>query len=352
VVTRVLVVANEPIRPTTNGGRVRMAALVDALTARFDVDVLEPTQERRTFRQTFRLAPRRGTTVVDRDVVARAAGPADVVVYTHSYLEPVGPRMAQPVVVDFQNLEVERQRSLASDGAPSRRASAVAEALKARVWEPRVARRAAVVSAVTDSDAEVLRSWGARRVVVVPNASIPTSPTPSPADGPVVYVANAHYPPNVAAGRRLLEEVWPRVRRELPSARLLIAGRGTDAVFAPGDGIDVLGEVDDVADVLALASVVVAPVDEGGGTQLKVVEALAHGRVVVATTYSAASAPPGTEMGCIPTTDARAMALAIAAELRDVDRRHERERAMRDAVPTWERVAAPFVDAVGELGSR
>jgi glycosyltransferase involved in cell wall biosynthesis len=331
--TSVLVVANEQVHPPLNGGRVRMAALVDALRSRFDVQLHEPPPPRRSLAATIRPAPRRGTSVLrPGDVTVDGA---DVVLYTHSYLEPVGPRTDRPVVVDFQNLEVDRQRSMAREGDLPHRASAAIEAVKARRWEPRTAAAAALCLAVTDDDAAVLRRWGARRVVVVPNAATAERCPPSPADGPVTFLADHRYGPNRVASAWLVDAVWPLVARRRPDARLRVCGRGTD------------DEVDDVTATLAAASMLTAPVQSGGGTQLKVVEALAHGRVVVATTYSARSAPTTARDACISTVDADDMADAIVRLLDDVAERHRLERAAR--VLTWRDATAPLLDAIEAL---
>jgi glycosyltransferase involved in cell wall biosynthesis len=114
-----------------------------------------------------------------------------------------------------------------------------------------------------------------------------------------------------------------------------VCGRGSDE------------EVDEIAPVFAAASMVVAPITEGAGTQLKVVEALAHGRVVVATEHSARSAPPTARDACISTVDANDMAAAIVRLLDDVAERHRLESAAR--VPTWAEATAPLLDAVAEL---
>lgn len=329
--TDIVVITNEDVRPITNGGRVRMAAIIDSLSARFDVRVIEPIGQRSSLAQTFRLAPRRGTTPQHGPI---EVGDARVLLYTHSYLEPVGPRRGLSVVVDFPNLEVDRQRSLAAEGALSRRVSAAVEAVKALMWEPRTARRATIAVAVTDADADVLRRWGAKHVVVVPNAAAGADLGPSPANGPVTFLANHAYAPNAAASERLVRDVWPLVLAQRPDARLRVCGRGTD------------DEVDDITPVFAEASMLLTPVDEGGGTQLKVIEALAHGRVVVATTYSAESAPPGARDACIATVDASDMADAIVRLLDDVDDRHRRERSLAGVIPTWTDVTTPLVDAI------
>jgi glycosyltransferase involved in cell wall biosynthesis len=328
-VTDVLVVANEAIHPPVTGGRIRMAALVDALRTRFDLRVHEPAATTRTLLPLR--VPRVGAATFEPFVV----GDARSVLYTHSYLEPVAPRVDVPVVVDFPNLEVDRQASMATTGTLPRRALAAIEAVKARRWEPAAARRAAVAIAVTDHDADVLRAWGARRVIVVPNAATATACAPSPADGPVTFFANATYGPNLAAAERLRRDVWPLVLQQRPDARLRICGRGTD------------DEVDDVEPVFCDASLLLAPISTGGGTQLKVIEALAHGRVVVASEYSARSAPAAARDACIATVDAADMAATIVRLLDDVDDRHRREASAH--VPTWAEACAPLVDAIAEL---
>jgi glycosyltransferase involved in cell wall biosynthesis len=341
-----VVVTNEEVWPTVNGGRVRIAGLVDALRARFDVALLEPAATKRSLTQTFDPRPRRGTSVLDREAVTAAARGARAVLYTHSYLEPVAPRLPVPVIVDFPNLEVDRQRSFARTGPPSRRASSAVEAVKARRWEPQTARRSALAIAVTEDDADVLRRWGARRVVLVPNASDIASVGPSPADGPVTFLGSAAYAPNAEAIERVLREVWPAVRAAAPAARLCIAGRGTAEQFRsdPAAGVEVLGEIDDPAAVLARASMFLAPVERGAGTQLKVVEAVAAGRVVVATPHSATSAP-----GCVVADTASAMAAAVVELLKDIGGRHRRERAQRGTVPTWAQAVGPLADAIHEV---
>jgi hypothetical protein len=331
--TDVLVVAHEAIHPTTTGGRIRVAALADVLGRTFDVRLHEPASTRPAALAIARPVPRLGVAMLDRR--ALDVDGAAVVLYTHSYLEPVGPPVAVPVVVDFPNLEVDRQRSMATTGSAPRRLLAAVEAVKARRWEPATARRAAVCVAVTEHDAGVLRSWGARAVVVVPNAATATRCPPSPADGPVTFFANATYGPNRAAAEHLRRAVWPLVASERPNARLRICGRGTD------------DEVDDVEPVFRDASMLLAPIGAGGGTQLKVIEALAHGRVVVASEYSARSAPPSARDACVATVDAADMAATIVRLLDDVDDRHRRERGA--AVPTWTEACAPLVDAIAAL---
>jgi hypothetical protein len=93
--------------------------------------------------------------------------------------------------------------------------------------------------------------------------------------------------PNLAGLMRYLNEAWPLVAAERPRAQLRIAGpRSTEAVRDAAiqhERVEVLGFVDDLVAELASTRVVVAPLWVGGGTRLKVLEALAAARPVVGT---------------------------------------------------------------------
>lgn len=105
----------------------------------------------------------------------------------------------------------------------------------------------------------------------------------------VVFVGNFRHSPNVSAALWLLREIWPRVHRELPDARLMIVGGEPDVRMKEFDGKDnvtLTGRVPDVRPYLNEASVVVAPVFEGAGMRTKVLEAWAMQKPVVGTGLS------------------------------------------------------------------
>ncbi|MEA2307583.1 MAG: polysaccharide biosynthesis protein PslH [Solirubrobacteraceae bacterium] len=103
----------------------------------------------------------------------------------------------------------------------------------------------------------------------------------------VLMLADFDYPPNRQGLRFLVDEVLPRVWRELPDARLTLAGRGLEAWPGQDERIAVAGYVDDLAATYAAADCVAVPLLESGGTPLKFVEALAYGVPVVATSPAA-----------------------------------------------------------------
>ena len=91
-------------------------------------------------------------------------------------------------------------------------------------------------------------------------------------------------PPNRAALDELLNSIWPHIRSgsKCP-VRLIVAGRISDFVGSPVMGVNVLGVVDDVRDFYDRVDVVLSTMRYGGGLKFKTVEALAHGKAVIAT---------------------------------------------------------------------
>lgn len=341
--------ANESPWPARNGGRARMAGLVQELrpgvvlvARRRGAEEVGgravglPVSRRSRPAALLGPGPRLGRGLLDdRSVKALRERCADLsaLVVSHSYLAAQLPDLGLPLVVDLPNLEVERQGA-----APG--AVAALEALKARRWEPAVARRAALAVCVDEQDAAVVRGWGAREVVVVPNVvDVPLSP-PSPADGPALLVADWRYGPNAEALRWFLWEVAPRL-----TCDVVVAGRGSEDVHGG------LGFVDDLGPLYDAAAVVVSPVRQGAGTQLKVVEALTRGRLVVTTAYGARSVPAGAEVGAEVTLTAVDLAQAVNRLVNDVAERARREILLRAAgfTRTWGEAARPLLRALAEV---
>jgi glycosyltransferase involved in cell wall biosynthesis len=128
------------------------------------------------------------------------------------------------------------------------------------------------------------------RVLVVPTgmdergAALEAQPG---VDGRALLVANFGYGPNARGAEWLLRHVWPSVRARNPAARLRCVGgrmpRALSQLAVGAAGVEVLGHVADVSRALREAGVVVAPVIEGGGTRVKIVEAWSQGKAVVTT---------------------------------------------------------------------
>jgi glycosyltransferase involved in cell wall biosynthesis len=112
----------------------------------------------------------------------------------------------------------------------------------------------------------------------------------APARSPVILFSGLmSYYPNQQGVRWFLDSVLPRVRREVPNARVVIAGASPPKwlIARREIGVDVTGAVVDMRPQFAAASVVIVPLKIGGGTRVKILEAQAMERPVVSTAVGA-----------------------------------------------------------------
>ena len=102
----------------------------------------------------------------------------------------------------------------------------------------------------------------------------------------VLHLGAMDWSPNLQGVTWLKDEVWPMVRQTCPDATLALAGRNMpeDWESLPGQGIDILGEVDNAQATYDTPSIVVVPLHAGSGMRIKIAEALAAGRPLVTTT--------------------------------------------------------------------
>ncbi len=132
-----------------------------------------------------------------------------------------------------------------------------------------------------------------------------------------VFVANFTYEPNRRGLRFLLEEVLPLVWEQLADARLALVGGGLERPASPDPRVETLGFVDDLRDAYARSSCAVVPLLQGGGTPLKLIEALAYGLPVIATTRAAATLGLRDGEHCLTAAGPEEFATALVRVLRD-----------------------------------
>jgi len=190
-----------------------------------------------------------------------------------------------------------------------------------------------------------------RSVLVCPNGREPSAILPDAPEPTVAFVATLGWAPNVDAAVWLGREIWPKVLARVPEARLLLIGRDpAPPVRALADErIEVTGTVADVNPFLARARVVVAPLRAGGGTRLKIMEALDVGRPVVATSVGCEGMDDLVGRGVVVADTASALAEAIGDLLLDPARAAALGRAGHEAVGadhTWDSALAPLLEVV------
>ena len=150
------------------------------------------------------------------------------------------------------------------------------------------------VHVMSRSDRDILARLlpdGSRRIRVVPNGAAATGQMSFEAgSSDVLFVGSFPHYPNQEGLRFLVEEVWPRVRVRSESARLVVVGSRPPkwVLDLDGrDGVEVAGEVESMEPLYRRAGVAAVPILSGSGTRLKILEALAHGVPVVATSIGA-----------------------------------------------------------------
>lgn len=284
----------------------------------------------------------------------------DLVQVEHGHLAPLLLKLppGMPRTLALHNLLVRNHREILGPlRTPRSPVGTLMETLVTARQERKDMLSATAVIVVSERDARLARRLQPHaRVRVVPN-SIPVAyweRTSPPAEKPTIVMSATYFwPPNQFAARTLVTEVFPEVRRHVPDAELLLVGQGVpswlEALVEASEGVGATGQVDDVRPYLHQAWIAVAPLRRAGGSQVKVMEALASGVPAVTTRAVAAALDVGEADGVVAVDDHRSMAEMIARLLRDpaqrallsergataARRRFDREPAARLQEQVW-----------------
>lgn len=196
-----------------------------------------------------------------------------------------------PIVVDFDDLEsVRLERFAMSKPDLTGRWGIRFWALLARLAQRRVSAIATALLVCSELERRTVQlMFPGGRVFTIPNTAASLGELPPPSEPVAVFVGTANYPPNREALLWFTTEVWPRIRRAVPEARLIIVGDKTDnlGIASQQFGIETLGFVESLAPIYAAATLAICPIHRGSGTRIKIIEAAANGRPVVSTTLGA-----------------------------------------------------------------
>ena len=234
-----------------------------------------------------------------------AAGEVDLCVADFLYTTPNVP-LAGPVPTIFFDHNVEHviwKRLSQVEATRWRRLLLEVEWRKMRRAEIRACLQARLTIAVSELDRQLLATSAPGAAI----RSIPTGVdtaffTPNgshEASASLVFVGSMDWYPNEDAILHFIHAVLPEIRRRVPESSLTVVGRNPTArlrAAAADAGVRITGTVDDVRPYMSEAAVVVVPLRVGGGTRLKIFEALAMAKAVVATGVGAEGLPlvPGT----------------------------------------------------------
>jgi sugar transferase (PEP-CTERM/EpsH1 system associated) len=269
-------------------------------------------------------------------------------------------RLPCPAIVFTHNVEAEIWRRHAEQAA-----NPVSRHLLSRQWrrmlrfEGAALARFDLVLAVSEADARTfdrLYPRSLRAPVHVVQTGVDTeyfSPSPEPPSrAHMVFTGSMDWLPNEDGMTYFCREILPRIRTAEPDATLSIVGRApTPTVRRLADipGVEVTGRVDDVRPHVARGAVYVVPLRIGGGTRLKIFEAMAMARAVVSTTVGAEGLPVTGGRDIELADEPSRFAHAVVRLMRDPETRHSIETAARRLVVErydWSAVAHDFEDAL------
>jgi glycosyltransferase involved in cell wall biosynthesis len=171
----------------------------------------------------------------------------------------------------------------------------------------------------------------------------------------VIFVGAMDWEPNVDAMEYFCAEIWPLVLGQMPEAKLRIVGRNpVDRVRRlASDSVEVTGRVPDVREHLREAAVVVVPLRVGGGTRLKIYEAMAAGRAVISTAVGAEGLDVHHGRDIVLANSPRSFADAVLTLLRDENLRNKYEGAARELARKydWSGIALKFAQVLERVAA-
>lgn len=279
-----------------------------------------------------------GRAVVDAALARRP----DVAVFDFLHAAVLAPPgLPVPTVMFTHNVEAEifaRHRDVARN--PLLRAVWDSQHAKMRRFEAESLRRFDVVVAVSDRDGRHFsREYGIAEPFVIPTGVDLDffQWAPPSRNGEVVFCGSMDWLANQEAINYFLDDVWERIVAQVPEARMTVVGRAPPAAMVErarrrGFAWTFTGFVDDVRPYVQGAAVSVIPLRVGGGTRLKVFEAMAMGSPVVSTSLGVEGLPVDPEAHYLCADDTDGLAAAVVALLRDSTRRERLSTSARALV--------------------
>ncbi len=331
---KILWVKAGKLLPVDTGGKIRSFNLLRELDARSEVTLLSyyggprDVEYERAIAATFPRAVAVHTGVPDGSPIARTVdyarrllSPAPYAVSKHTasavrqlvtawdaerrfdvllcdFLAPslnFPRRPCTPSVLFQHNVEsILWRRQADTERRPAHRAVFQVEAWKMDRYERATVGRFDHVIAVSQADRDAIaRMIPAERITVVPTGvdtkafrPVVRNTSPEPI---VLFLGSMDWEPNIDGVQYFVESMWPAIRAAVPGARFQVVGRNPAPSIRrlASDDVEIVGTVPSVIEYLHRAAAVVVPLRVGGGTRLKIYEAMGAGKAVISTTIGA-----------------------------------------------------------------
>jgi len=258
-----------------------------------------------------------------------------------------------PVVLFAHNVEhVLWKRLAANEKHPLRRALLEVEWRKVRSSERDACARSRLVVAVSPIDAASLEKISPAAQIQPMPTGVDTSyfranGTPE-APAHLVFTGAMDWYPNEDAMLFFMTEILPLIREQIPAVTVTVVGRNPSQRLrdaAISSGVHITGTVDDVRPFIDEGSVCIVPLRIGGGTRLKIFEALSMGKAVVSTSIGAEGLPLTHERHYVQADRPNEFSRAVLSLLRDPARRRALGAAGQELVQShysWPSVCRSF----------
>jgi glycosyltransferase involved in cell wall biosynthesis len=236
------------------------------------------------------------------------------------YVDAIRAESGARVVLRSLNVEFRIWEGLArSERNPLRRIALRRVASSLRTYEVRQLDTPDAIVPISEDDADDYRRLGCTRPIhIVPCGVAVAAAARRAIANSVGFIGSLDFRPNQEAAQWIVSELWPRVIERMPEARLSIAGSSApEWLRRRMSNVDFRGAVDDATAFMSEMSVMIAPLFAGGGMRIKVLEAMALAKPIVATTLGAGGLDVAHGRDILIADDAAAFADAVALLLRD-----------------------------------
>jgi len=260
--------------------------------------------------------------------------------------------LSTPSVLFQHNVEsVLWRRQAAHEPNPIARLAFMLEAAKMARYERATVRRFPHVIAVSERDRQAMTHMtDVSRLTVVPTGvdveRYRAAAGVEPARPLLMFLGSMDWEANIDAVDYFCREIWPAIRSAVPSARFRIVGRNPHprVMKLASESVEVTGRVPSVVDHLREAAVFVVPLRVGGGTRLKIFEAMAAGKAVVSTAVGAEGLEVHDGRDVILADGPARFADAVIGLLQDPERRRRFESAASELAARfdWSVIARQF----------
>ncbi|HEY4905595.1 MAG TPA: glycosyltransferase family 4 protein [Candidatus Sulfotelmatobacter sp.] len=229
------------------------------------------------------------------------------------------------------------------------------EYAKMRRFEPAQVRRFHHVIAVSDADRKTMSSMvDPSRISVVPTgvdlSQFRYDPNHEPREPLVIFTGSMDWKPNIDGVEFFCKEIWPLILARIPKARFRIVGRDPHSRVRDlaSASIEVTGNVPSIIEHLRESAVFVVPLRIGGGTRIKIYEAMAMGKATVSTTIGAEGLDVNDGRDILLADDTARFADSVCSLLldREMRRRLEKAAAATAAQYDWSAITERFVEAL------